>query len=97
MNTAVPVTRGGLRRSTSSRKRLSGNEPACITSFSIKRPFFHVLINVKTAMAIATGTQPPCSNLIAFAQNRDMSTNRNAAVNVPMCASDQFQRDRATT
>ena len=84
MKTAVPETRGGLRRSTSSKKSVSGNEPACRISFSINRPFFQVLISVNTATAMATGTHPPCSNLIAFAHRSDTSTNKNATVNTPI-------------
>ena len=61
------------------------------------RPFFHVLINVKTTIAMTIGTQPPYSILITFAENSVRSMARNTAVIGMMCASDQFQRDRATT
>src|SRR5690348_18428998 len=48
-------------------------------------------------MAIAIGTHPPYQILMTFAANSEMSIVRNASMIGRTWASDQFQRDRATT
>ena len=83
MKTAVPETRGGLRRSTSSKKSVSGNEPAWRMFVSIIRPRFHVLIRVYTPTATAIGNQPPSRIFVAFDRDyvRRMKVERGYAVN----------------
>src|SRR6266581_2318787 len=48
-------------------------------------------------MAITIGTQPPNAILMVFAEKSDASTAKKTTVIGTMWASDQFQRDRATT
>src|SRR5213595_1572978 len=97
MKTAVPGTRGGFFRATSEMNKSIGREPAWRMRVSIVRPVFHVLITVKTTIAIMIVTQPPLASLIAFAANRARSVARKIVRNAAINHIGHLHFDRATT
>src|SRR5687768_10998621 len=97
MKTAVPGTRGGFFRATSSRKRFIGSEPAFRMLLSIVRPVFHVLMMTNTRNAIAMVTQPPLAILSALAENSARSPRRKIARKPRTVARGHFHLPRATT
>ena len=92
MNTAVPGTRGGLRRATSPRKRSSGKRAGMQRLVEQVAARFHVVMSVNTTAAMTSGTQPPCAILITFAAKNVRSIARNASVSGRTCAERQFHR-----
>ena len=94
MKTAVPGTRGGFFRATSEMNKSIGREPAWRMRVSIVRPVFHVLITVKTTIAIMIVTQPPLASLIA---NRARSVARKIVRNAAINHIGHLHFDRATT
>jgi hypothetical protein len=80
MNTAVPGTRRGLDASTAWKKSASGVARAARRVPRILRPVFHVVINVNSSAAIASGSHPPCAILSTFAPKKARSIERNTPV-----------------
>ena len=67
MNTAVPFTRGGFTRATSSRNMSSGRTADWNATASSCRPRFQVVMTVKRKRPIAIGNHPPSRNFAAGA------------------------------
>jgi hypothetical protein len=61
------------------------------------RPWRQVLIRVKNSAAMASGNQPPSTNLIAQPANSATSTTRNRAVAGPTTQAGSPQARRTTT
>ncbi len=79
MKTAVPGTRTGCAADTMAMNSSSGIARAVSRSATNRRPVFHVVINVNSAAATASVTQPPCITFSALAPKNETSMIRNTA------------------
>jgi hypothetical protein len=96
MNTAVPFTRTGFRRSTSARNMSIGTVPRDRIARRIARPRFHVVMSVKTNNATGDRHPPARRILSRFEKKNARSIDRKNTRNAPALSGDQPHWSRTT-
>jgi hypothetical protein len=97
MKTAVPGTRAGGRSRTAAMKSSRSTARSVSRWARMRRPDFQVVMPVKIAPAITSGSHPPCAIFSRFAPRNARSMNKNVPATAIAPAAGQPHRLCATT